>query len=227
MRSRVLSALLLIGLVSSCVGTPQPNPPSLDPSQIGSTRSTQLLGLSGAIDPPGAELWITPLDTLGDPQVIVSNADGSFAAMPLEGELQRMQPRLSLEGSEEVLRGPIVDVRVSPVDGVSFPALALPCWRMPIEQRAPDTAVGSATELVIEITNDCGEPVVVTGAAPRRPSDFTVAETPTEIAAGARGTLRVQFAPSAEGVREEVVFVDLGSPAIERRAVSIYGVGTR
>jgi hypothetical protein len=227
--ARVLPALVLsvvavasIGMVS-CSGTPQPNPPSLDASRIGSTRSTQLLGTPGAIEPPDAELWITPLDTASDPQLVMPRPDGSFAATALEGAWQRLQPKLRI--GDRTLRGPILDIEVT--DVITLPPLSLPCWRVPFEEEAPDTMVGGASEIAIEIVNDCAEPLVIGAAAPRRASEVTVIETPTEIAPGARAAVRALFAPIAEGEREEVVIVDLASPSVERRWVTVFGTGVR
>ncbi|AKF04477.1 hypothetical protein [Sandaracinus amylolyticus] len=224
MRSSATSTLLLALVITSasCVGTPQPNPPALDVSRIGTMRSTRLFGVAGALD-PDAQLWITPLDTTGDPQIVQPAPDGSFAAPALDGERHRLQPKL--EADVEALRGPPVDVLL--VDGVMLLGPAIGCWHVPADARAPDARIGEASELVIAIENDCDAPLVVTAATPRRAGDVSVIEAPGEIAPGTSGSLRVAIAPSAEGEREEVVALDVSAPATERRWITVHGVGRR
>jgi hypothetical protein len=215
----VLAAVLAL---TACVGTPQPNPPALDGDRLaaGNQRGSaiDIVGAPGAVQPPEATVWVTPLDTTADPVEVAPQSDGSFL-VGVERGTHRLAPRLG------DARGEGVDVEADV--GLSIVRPAATCLIVPREVEATSTSLGGASELAVTIANDCAVDVDVVSATMRRASDFEIVEAPTRILAGTSGLVRVRFAPSAEGLREEIALVQVSGPADERRAVTLYGVATR
>lgn len=218
-----LSSLIIAALVlAGCVGTPQPNPPSIDGARLGAgtQRGTMIdiVGAVGAVEPAGATVRVTPLDSIEDPRDVLVAEDGSFS-VTVERGVHRLEPRL------DDRRGPVVDVAVDL--GLAIVRPLSPCFEVPEVQEAAATRVGEASELEVVLVNGCASEALLAGAAMRRASDFEVVEAPARIEPGARSSVRVRFTPSAEGTREEVLLVEVSGPAVERRAVSLLGLGAR
>lgn len=226
LRRLVLGGLVVLALATGCVGTPIPQPPALDPpdaeriayEMVGS--STELVGSPGAAL-PGTTLWGVNLDDVLDPQTTVVNADGSFslAVFALPGQELRVQTRDGVDRSRPVdvlvPRGEIV--RPTEACLTLEPALEL--------RRAVD--VGAPDPQRVRVTNGCGAQVVIDEVALRRPSEAWSVATPGPITVpvGASADLEVVFQPPRVGLHEEILFVVIGAPEVDRRPITLSGEG--
>ncbi len=80
----------------------------------------------------------------------------------------------------------------------------------------------------LTVQNACAEPVSVASVALRAPApDFTLAHPPAPLVidAGSGLAIDVSFDPSATGLSEEVLLIEIESPQLDRRAVTLFGRG--
>ncbi|MFK7988610.1 MAG: hypothetical protein AB8I08_21500 [Sandaracinaceae bacterium] len=218
MRRWILAlALLFVG----CIGVPQPEPPSLDPSGVVSAGARNAVFgfavLPGSVEPAVGDLWVVGLDDTDDPQLLPVAPDGSVDNFELNSGNVRMQIR-----DGETRARPVDLVRDAETVRVAEPTL--PCLEIPLEVEVGRVQVGRPVELTFDLLNMCAEDVDVVGAM-RRPGDITIVDMPSTVAAGSSASARVQLTPSAVGLREEVLLVSHALPVAGRRAVTLFGTG--
>lgn len=224
---RVLALGSLLVLATSCVGTPIPQPPALDPPDADriayemAGSLTALVGAPGAAL-PGTTLWGVNLDDVLDPQTTVVNADGSFslAVSALPGQELRVQTR---DGDD---RSRPVDLLV-PRGELVRPTEDCMRFEPARELRRPAIDVGVADRQRVRLTNGCGADVVIDEVVLRRPSDAWSVATPGPITvpAGASTDLEVVFQAPRAGPYEEILFVVVGAPEPDRRPITLSGEG--
>jgi hypothetical protein len=230
------SALCLAGLLlSGCVVSPQPEPPSIiatlltiegEPGTIaGDVGSVTLKGAAGAIQPGGSELSTVDLDTTDPAASITVANDGSFSLV-LSGTTT---DQFRLQAFSTGLRSKPVDVtRASALTGdgaavlVAAPLESCFLFDPPFEV-GPIAASAPAT---VEMTNHCTDDVTVSGLSFRRGSpSFTVTPGtgPLVIPAQGTGAFTVSFAPEAGAPTEDILFVEMSAPLAGRKTLTVRG----
>ncbi len=213
-------ALIPTLLAAACIGTPQPDPPNVDPDRLFTTgergTSVLLVGGAGAVEPAGASLRIANLET-GDPVVAVAvGEDGAFSAV------------VEILGSDELRLWAVAgEERSEPVDIVlSDPVVRAPrplaeCFRT---RPALEAFVEEGRDLALELVNDCDEPLGLSRASLREPdAPFSVGPAPGAIEAGGSAILVVAFAPVAAEPAEAILIVEVDAPVADRRPVTLVG----
>src|SRR5687767_8321865 len=231
--SRWGSLLAALGL-AACTVSPVPEPPGPQP-KLGTAVSIAggchgcavTLQLSGA---PGStadatHVWGVNLDRQDPPVTAATNADGSFTlSVPgAPGEQVRLQARRDRERSlprDFVLfpdRAPMLEERVP-----------MACWSAPLEidfGSAPRGAVRSRT-LVLRAL--CLEPLQLDAVALRAPSSafsVRVPALPHVITRGEFLEVAVEFSPPSAQPYEEVLLIQIGGGAADRRGITLLGSG--
>lgn len=225
---KVLSAAACLLALAGCSISPVPSPPAeqpdLDADGLGvlGVESIDMFGFvsfdaqPGTVDPAEGTVVVTNLSNADAPSVVAVRSDGSFsiglAALPLD-----------------VVRFQVVaDTRSEPVDltinatatGATIAEPVLECLVF-----EPGAWVGLELEddaRSITVRNDCDEDVELDAPLLRRgQAGFSFTPTAaTTIAAGEVGFITVRSNGSAPEV-EDVLFVDVLAPAVERRAITL------
>jgi hypothetical protein len=228
MLCRILTLLVVLVLLPlGCLGTPQPDPPNIDPAHIFGfgtlgPPTVRILGEEGAVVPADVLLRIYSLDQTEPPVDVTPAPDGSFdIEVPgLPDEEFRLQ---ALRDGERSL--PLDVVVVTTGTGLVQPAprpLADCLWTSPeLETTVP--AGGRAT---IRLRNDCVDPVVVSRIAIRVPvSPFAVVSptAPADLPAGAELPIVVEYVPLAGDPDEEILLLETSAPLADRRPITLVG----
>ena len=217
-----LLAALALPLTTGCIGTPQPDPPSVTPEGIdiaGIDRGMRrvLVGAPGTVTSGvDATVWGVDLDAPSQPLVSAAVArDGSFV-LPVEideGDVLRVWVENASGAS------PPIDLRVVGFD-LERVVDALPCLTMPLSER-----VDGASSIVLE--SSCELDVTIDDVSLRAPIDaFAIDGVPALVVAGGDATIDVAFTgitppPPARAV--EVLLVTIGAGGVtERRAVTLF-----
>lgn len=212
-RALILMALRSIVawvLVLGCAGTP-PDPPDIARMELTPVTPIDgehvlILGTRESAE-PGAGVIAVDLDRAHDLTRGMVAADGSFLVEVPGGEGDVMRVQLEVDG----LRSDAIDM-VAGFGAAVAPERAIACVHVPTE-------IDLARERDLVIENECEEPIVVDAIALRRPAELDV-EAALPAAIGAGETLRVTLAP--RGAVDEILFVHLTDPALDRRAVSVF-----
>jgi hypothetical protein len=218
--------------VAGCGVNPVPEPPAA-PALVGEVSGAYcdacddpVIDLAGG---PGSArnadaVWAVNLDGTAPPAVAEVGADGSFV-LSLEaspGDEVRLQARRGERRSEPVDRVVAVGVLES------APRPLADCLRVAPELALPDTAVGEASTGVLRIEHGCGAPLAIDAIALRAPAEELVVQgtpAPVVVEPGEPLEVLVTFRPRASGAREEVLLLEVSSPAATRRAVTLFGRG--
>ncbi|AUX39669.1 hypothetical protein SOCE26_010640 [Sorangium cellulosum] len=226
------AAVLLVACVAGCGVNPIPEPP-LTPELVGDVvgvgcaacdrETIELAGGPGSVRNADV-VWAVNLDGTAPPEVADVGVDGSFV-LSLDaffGDEVRLQARRGEIRSEPADR--IV------VEGVleSAPRPLADCFVVEPELALADTAVGEVSTGALRIEHGCAAPLSIDAITLRAPSaDFSLqgGTAPVVLAPGEPMDLRVELRPSASGVREEVLLIEVSSPAAARRAVTLFGRG--
>ena len=235
MSQRMLTLLALLALLVllplGCLGTPQPDPPNIDPGHVfgwGTLGPPTVLiqGEAGAVVPSDAVLRIWSLQQQDPPADVTPAPDGSFSVeVPGNvGEEFRLQSRL--DGDRSV---PVDVVVVGEGPGLVAPAprpLA-DCLRT---SPALETTVPAGGRAVVRLRNDCAEPVVVSRVALRAPvspfsviSPFVVPTAPMDLPVGWVMPIVVEYSPAAGGPDEEILLIETTLPVVDRRPITLVG----
>ncbi|WP_438031188.1 hypothetical protein [Sorangium sp. So ce233] len=224
-------AVLLVACVAGCGVNPIPEPPAApelgdvigDLCMVCDTWTVDLAGGPGSAR-NADEIWAVSLDGTAPPAVAEVDADGSFA-LALEADL----------GDEVRVQARRGEQRSAPADLVvaqgvlkRAPRPLADCFDVEPELELPDTAVGEVSTGVLRLEHDCAEPLVIDAIALRAPADDVgVGEVsaPVVLAPGEPRDVRVELRSSAPGPREEVLLIEVSSPAATRRAVTLFGRG--
>lgn len=225
-------ALVAMALVG-CGVDPIPEPPAT-PKLVGDVVTEPCTACDGQTRihaGPGSALdadtiWVADLDRPSPFAVAPVAADGSFEVFigAIEGDELRLQARRA------DLRSVPVDLTM-PASGVLEPAerpLA-DCFTLALELALDDTQVAQSSATTVRVEHDCAAPLTVDSIALRAPSvDLSVSApgTPIVLAPGDFLDVAVDFHPTTTGLREEVLIVDVSSPAVDRRAVTLFGHGS-
>lgn len=224
-------AALLVACAAGCGVNPIPEPPAApelgdvtgDVCLVCDTRTVDLAGGPGSARNADV-VWAVNLDGAAPPAVAEVGADGSFALSveALSGDEVRVQAR----------RG---DQRSAPADLVVANGLLEPapralaaCFRVAPELELPDAAVGGVSTGVLRVENGCADPIAIDAIALRAPAADLVVQggpAPVVVAPGEPLDVVVELRPSASGLREEVLLIEVSSPAVTRRAVTLLGRG--
>jgi len=227
-RLLAISAVVLAG----CAVDPLPEPPA-EPELVGEFHGetclvcdaqAKLAGGPGSVQSADS-IWVVNLDGTGPPQTAPVQSDGSFELFvsALDGDEIRLQAR------QDELRSAPIDL-VMAVDGVLEPAPRPleDCFQLSAELAMPDTTVGGSATRTLRLEHTCAAPLSLELVALRAPSaDFAVAApgTPLVLASGEFIDVAIELHPAAAGLREEVLLVEVSSPAADRRAVTLFGNG--
>lgn len=207
-------------LLAGCLGTPQPDPPNLDPDLLatGGERGedVMVIGGPGAVSPGGASLHLANLET-ADPVVVVAvGEDGAFSAL-LSATYADELRLWAVAGGD---RSEPVDVVLTEPIGLAPRPLAA-CFR---SEPALAAVVAEGRELTVVLVNECDETVSVSRASLREPdAPFTVGPAPASIEPGGRADLAVSFAPPSADPAEAILLVEVDAPEHDRRPVTLFG----
>ncbi|WP_437816345.1 hypothetical protein [Sorangium sp. So ce1078] len=225
-------AVLLVACVAGCGVNPIPEPPSA-PALAGDVVGAICDECDGApmdvTGGPGSArdadaVWAVNLDGTAPPAVAEVGADGSFA-LSLEAGLGN---EVRLQARRGELRGEPVDLVAA--DGVlaGAPRPLEGCFHVEPELALTDTAVGDVSAGVLRLEHDCAAPLAIDAIALRTPApelSLQGALAPVVLAPGEPLEVRVELRPRASGPREEVLLVEVSSPEVTRRAVTLFGRG--
>ncbi|WP_437677855.1 hypothetical protein [Sorangium sp. So ce131] len=222
----------MVACVAGCGVNPIPEPPST-PELLGDVVGVgcdvcdrEVIDLAGG---PGSVrnadvVWAVNLDGTAPPEVAAVGVDGSFL-LPLEasfGDEVRLQARRGESRSEPA------DLIVA--DGVleSAPRPLADCFHVEPELALADTAVGEVSTGALRLEHGCAAPLAIDAITLRAPSaelSLQGGTAPVVLAPGESMDVPVEFRPSAPGAREEVLLIEVSSPAATRRAVTLFGRG--
>jgi hypothetical protein len=228
---RRIGAFLAMWLVG-CGVNPLPEPPGA-PELVGDVSGDgcsvcdgplRIVGGPGSVE-NADHVWAVALDGAEPPVIADVADDGSFEIfVPAQvGEEIRLQARRGSERSEPI------DL-VARETGVlpSAPRPFADCFALDAELGLDGAAVGASTSRVVTLRNGCAEALTVETIALRAPTpDFTVQApaTPLVLAPNDTVDVPVTFAPSAAGLREEVLLFEVSLPQRDRRPVTVFGRG--
>lgn len=224
-------AVLLVACVAGCGVNPIPEPPSA-PALIGEVigevcdvcdvRVVDLVGGPGSVRNADIVQAVN-LDGTAPPAVAEVGVDGSFV-LSLEavlGDEVRLQARRGEHRSEPEDR----TVAIGALE--SAPRPLADCFHVEPELVLPDAAVGEVSTGVLRIEHGCAAPLAIDAIALRAPAAEFIpgAPAPVVLAPGEPIEVRVEHRPRASGAREEVLLIEVSSPAATRRAVTLFGRG--
>jgi hypothetical protein len=223
---RCLALSALMGLGVGCIVSPQPSPPftvELTGDRISLTPGVELVGnvigfraAPGTVDPAEGQVVVTNLDSTDTPSIANVKSDGSFevAVLGQPGQRFRFQAKASGARSEPF------DIAVDSTGTVASElAETSPCLTIAPQKWAELDGVGDARSLVIK--NTCGAPVSIDPPQLRRGrAGFTFSPTTAiDLADGETATITVVAGSASE--LEDVLFLDVSSPAPELRAITL------
>ncbi|WP_437969419.1 hypothetical protein WMF04_09015 [Sorangium sp. So ce260] len=222
-------AVLLVACVAGCGVNPIPEPPSA-PALAGDVVGAICDGCDGApmevTGGPGSVtgadvIWAVNLDGTGEPVVAPVEEDGSFALQidAVRGSELRLQAR----------RGAI---RAEPADLVAgsgvlerAPRPLADCFEVQPELALPWAAVGAASTSALRLAHTCAAPLAIDAIALRAPAPGYLLEgatAPVVLEAGDATDVRVVLQPVEGAAREEVLLIEVSSPEVSRRAVTLF-----
>lgn len=215
--------LLAALLAWHCSGTPQTDPPNLDPGHlqleppVRGTKGTQwvLKGGPGSAEPAGAVVHVVNLDTQDAEAVATVGADGAFqvqvSATP--GETLRVQIVAGSERSNPI--DLVVDASSVRVASPSIPCLTT----VPASQ----FAFRDQRAVLVEIRSQCEQVVSISGARLRFGSTaFSLGDVPLDVAPGTSVSLPLSYLPSGSA-DQDILILEFSAPAQDRRALSLFG----
>jgi hypothetical protein len=197
-------------------------PPTFDPEQAIVTRTGSAGGSADwvlipadSVSPPGmgAELWVANLDSEDPPLLESPDADGDYFftvdRYAMENEF-RFQMRTDSSRSDPVdlVLSADADVPLPPVRPLENCLETDPPFELEVE--------GEGT---IDIINGCAEEVTIESVTMRAPSDFSITDAPTSVAAGSTASVTVQIDGTSG---EEVLLIQVSSPEGDRRPITLY-----
>jgi hypothetical protein len=226
-------------LGAGCLGSPQPDPPNLDPSRLGTIPDVNMEielvgapgsatgsgdGLTATTTTGGLSVWFVNLDDAEPARTVAVAPDGSFSlsAVGVWGDEVRLQVRLGHERSEphDVVLADPLGAAPRPLAGClrTTPSHELSLGAAPSD--------GAQVEGDITIANDCADLVTLDWSMRVPGSPFAIVAAPRSLAPGEDGVVTVRFTASA-GVRvaEEILFMRGSGPAEERRPFTLRAVG--
>ena len=224
----IRSALLGAGLfVAGCGVSPQPEPPSIDISllELGEAEGGALLtGSPGAVKPGGGTLTAIDLDDTSPASTVTVAADGSFTA-PLTGTPQHVY---RVQAARAALRSEPIDVTgvmgIIPGPATAVPGPLAACLTLdPAPEIGPLSPGESA---VVTLVSTCPGTVTV-GSLPLRLGSvaWSVAAPalPFVLPSGGTSSFTVTFDPSGGGARDDILFVQISTPEMGRRPLTLRG----
>jgi hypothetical protein len=181
---------------------------------------------------PGAStdaelVWGVNLDRLEPPVTVPTSPDGSFQ-LPLRAEFG---DQVRLQARRGAYRSVPRDFLLSPgapqmrVEARPKP----PCAIAPLEIDFGSVPVGDARSRAMRLRAVCAEAVELDAVRPRTASTaFTVSTPalPQTIGNGEFLDVIIDFVPSSAGPHEDVLLVEFGGTAPDRRAVTVLGTGS-
>ncbi|WP_437738777.1 hypothetical protein [Sorangium sp. So ce1335] len=223
--------ILLAACAVGCGVNPIPEPPAAP--ELGDVvgrlcpvcdgEAAELVGGPGSARNADV-VWAVGLDRSAPPAVAEVAADGSFV-LTVEvapGEEVRVQAR---RGEQRSAPEDLV-VAVGPLKRAPRPLAG--CFDVAPELELPDAPVGEVSAAVLRIEHGCADPLAIDAIALRAPAaDLAVqgGAAPVVVAPGEPLDVRVELRPGAPGLREEVLLIEASSPAVTRRAVTLFGRG--
>jgi hypothetical protein len=199
------------------VGTPVPEPPTLDVTKIklpegimpATLGPVGVLGQAGAAS-PRAVIRLTNLDSGAASVATTADDEGAF------------QATIVLESGNELrVQAVVAELRSEPVDFTYALGKLVPSERHPCIAVSPgfELAFAESGSRPLVIANSCADPVTI--ADPRQRlglADFQLTTAlPVDVAAGASGSLDVAFQRADVAEREDVLFLTLTLPGQARR----------
>ncbi|HEY6561908.1 MAG TPA: hypothetical protein VI072_31785 [Polyangiaceae bacterium] len=231
--SRWGSLLAALGL-AGCTVSPVPEPPGPQP-KLGTSVSIGG-GCEGcAVSPllsggPGStsdatHVWGVNLDRQDPPVTAPTNADGSFTlSVPGEpGQQVRLQARRDRQRS--LPRDFVLFASGAPMLQDRVPTA---CWSAPLEIDLGSAPSGAVRARTLVLRALCLEPLQVDAVALRAPSAaFSVRAPalPQVIMRGEFLEVVVEFAPPGAQPYEEVLLIQIGGDAPDRRGITLFGWG--
>ncbi|WP_437591648.1 hypothetical protein [Sorangium sp. So ce1000] len=224
-------AVLLVACVAGCGVNPIPEPPferapALAGDVVGKVcdecdgAPLKLTGAPGSVT--DADLvWAVNLDGTAPPVVAPVADDGSFALDidGIRGDELRLQARrgaLRSEPADLIAGAGVLEPSPRPLDG---------CFQVERELGLPETSVGAVSIRTIQLVHACSAPLAIDSIALRAPApEYSLegAAAPVVLEAGSVEDLRVVYRPTAAAAREEVALIEVSSPEVFRRAVTLF-----
>lgn len=232
--TKAFITLILALLMStiSCVVTPVPEPPDLDPPDpdfiVMETHMTIfesevfITGEPRAAE-PGATIWAVALASTSAPIEETVADDGSFNLIILASG--NTEIRLQLRSPEGLRSDPIDLLAPNPMDSNRGAVVIRDDCLVLTPSLELDLGVGS--EGSISIHNTCGADVVVESIDLRVPTpSFEILDAPPiTIADGESASVGVRFDPQETGLIEEILLIGVGAPLDAQWPVTLFGVG--
>jgi hypothetical protein len=222
---RMLTVLALVLGLPACLGTPQPDPPNIDPSHLfgyGTDGPPTVLiqGEAGAVQPADVVLRIWSLDREEPAVDVTPAADGSFS-VEVPGEIGG---EFRLQALQDEVRSLPVDVVVDGVDRVSLaPRPLADCLTASPEW---ETTIGPSGQTTIRLRNRCAEPVILSQIAIRTPVAAFAVVSPTTLEplpAGEELPIVVEYVYAVGVPQEEILLIDVSAPVRDRRPITLIG----
>ncbi|WP_437336833.1 hypothetical protein [Sorangium sp. So ce394] len=222
-------AVLLVACVAGCGVNPIPEPPSA-PALAGDVVGAMCDECDGALmdvtggpgSVEGADLvWAVNLDRAVAPVVAPVEEDGSFALQidAIRGHELRLQARRGAARSapaDLVARSGVLEPAPRPLAD---------CFRVEPELALPEPAVGAVSTRTLPLVHTCAAPLAIDAIALRAPAPGYLLEgatAPVVLEAGEVTDLRVVLQPVEDETREEVLLIEVSSPEVSRRAVTLF-----
>lgn len=243
-RRTVAKGLLAVALCVSCVVSPVPQPPNIDPPELDVTGmeglwcencdqpALSIVGPPGAVTHPevtgGLVVWVVDLDRTNALRSVEVAEDGSFV-VHVEGgsfDVFRLQARVEIDG---------VMVRSSPVD-VTFEVessvarvLEHPLAECFEVEPWPEHDFGAASRgdiAQVEVRNLCDELLIVDLAALRAPSDAfaVVGEPPTRVEPRSAVIVELELIAEEPGMVEAILNLSVSGPDVDRRDLTLFAL---
>jgi len=212
-------SLLLLLVLGACTVSPQPDPPAFDVDRVG-YGAAELVGEPDAVEPGGAEVWISPLFDAVPPTVLIAADDGSFGPLPWTATETRVQVR---DGDR---RGDPVDIVRDGDRATLRPATA--CVVVPPQVDLGEVPLSTDTVRSLEIRNDCAfDAEIVPGLTDFLGTgpgfDLDDIGLGLDLLAGETATLDILVFSDTPGELRDRLRVDLSGDGIdEQRAIEVF-----
>ncbi len=102
------------------------------------------------------------------------------------------------------------------------------CFEVERELALPEAAVGAMSSSAVALAHSCGAPLAIDEDRAARPGPRVQPRgtaAPVVLEAGSAGELRVVYRPTEAAAREEVALIEVSSPEVLRRAVTLFVPG--
>ncbi|WP_437283576.1 hypothetical protein WME90_07750 [Sorangium sp. So ce375] len=227
-------AVLLVACAAGCGVNPIPEPPFERPPALAGDvvgavcdecdgAPLELAGGPGSVTDADV-VWAVNLDGTAPPVVAPVADDGSFALQidGVRGNELRLQARRGARRSApmDLLAGAgVLEPSPRPLAG---------CFRVEQELALPETDVGAMSIGTLALVHTCGAPLAIDSIALRAPApEYSLEGTaaPVVLDAGSVAELRVVYRPAEAATREEVALIEVSSPEVFRRAVTLFVTG--